>query len=184
MCVIPSTDLNKQNKKLENEQRGIRWRRRYGEIDVLNARVDLIVEKYVKEGAQSVNSVNTKGTSPEILHIVRTRSKVYKSRFIYLPPFIALSCSLTLLFFLFTHPLSCLASMITTFLYYDFFSGVLHIVLDEPTFIGLPILGEPCLEFQWHHHLPDDLTQKSFLEVCGDLNLVELPLFLNIFLSK
>ena len=172
MCVIPSPGFNKENKMPVEKERGIRWRRRKGEIDVLNARVDAIVEKYVKEGSHSVNPVNTAGTAPEILYILRTRSSVYKSRSISLPPFIALSSCLTLLYFLFTHPLSCLCSIATMFLYYDFFSGVLHIVLDEPTFIGLPILGEPCLEFQWHHHIPDDLTQKSFLEVCGDLNLV------------
>jgi ubiquitin-conjugating enzyme E2 variant len=64
-----------------------------------------------------------------------------------------------------------LASLTIMFFYYDLFSGVLHIVLDEPAFIGTPVIGDGCLEFQWHHHIPDDLAQKSYLEVCGDLNL-------------
>lgn len=58
------------------------------------------------------------------------------------------------------------------FVFYDYYSGVLHIVLDHPNHINLPIIGQGCLEFQWHHHIPDDIVSKSFLEVCGDLNVV------------
>lgn len=42
-------------------------------------------------------------------------------------------------------PLTLIIAIIFTFLWYDFFSGVLHIVLDNPGFIKLPVLGEPCL---------------------------------------
>merc|ERR1712161_128883 len=45
---------------------------------------------------------------------------------------------------------------------------------DHPSNIALPILGQPCLEFQWHHAIPDDLVRKSFIDVCGDLNVVVL----------
>jgi len=62
------------------------------------------------------------------------------------------------------------------FFYYDVFSGVLHIVLDEPQHINhFPhniILGPAALEFQWHHHIPHDIVSKPFVEVCGDLNIV------------
>lgn len=34
-------------------------------------------------------------------------------------------------------------------------SGVLHVVLDHPGNIALPFFGQACLEFQWHHHVPD-----------------------------
>ena len=51
------------------------------------------------------------------------------------------------------------------FVFYDYYSGVLHIVLDHPNHINLPIIGQGCLEFQWHHHIPDDIVSKSFLEV-------------------
>lgn len=34
-------------------------------------------------------------------------------------------------------------------------SGVLHVVLDHPANIALPFFGQACLEFQWHHHIPD-----------------------------
>jgi hypothetical protein len=40
----------------------------------------------------------------------------------------------------------------------------------------IPIFDEPCLEFQWHHHIPHDLISKCYLEVCGDLNVVSCML--------
>jgi hypothetical protein len=57
------------------------------------------------------------------------------------------------------------------FLAYDLYSGVLHVVFDHPGNIALPVLGQPCLEFQWHHMVPDDLVRKDFVDVCGDLNV-------------
>ena len=84
--------------------------------------------------------------------------------------------------------------------------------------MNFPICSEPCLEFQWHHHLPhvsisfprflcyrrhttsvlltfttsyiyqhvcsaplQDLCSKSFLEVCGDLNLI-VSILVSVFL--
>lgn len=70
------------------------------------------------------------------------------------------------------HPANILLSAVFMFFWYDFFSGLLHIVLDNPEFIPFPVLGTPCLEFQWHHHIPMDLASKHFLETCGDLNTV------------
>jgi hypothetical protein len=55
---------------------------------------------------------------------------------------------------------------------YDLLSGFLHIVLDNPANLNMPILGQPCLEFQMHHHFPTDLVQRPFLDVLGDLNTV------------
>jgi hypothetical protein len=55
------------------------------------------------------------------------------------------------------------------YLWYDFYSGVLHVVLDHPRHIAFPILGQPCLEFQWHHHIPRDIASKPFIQSCGDL---------------
>lgn len=57
---------------------------------------------------------------------------------------------------------------------YDILSGFLHIVFDNPDNLYIPILGQPCLEFQMHHHFPTDLVQRDFLDVLGDLNLVGL----------
>lgn len=55
---------------------------------------------------------------------------------------------------------------------YDMLSGFLHIVFDNPDNLGIPVLGQPCLEFQMHHHFPTDLVQRRFLDVLGDLNTV------------
>ena len=64
-----------------------------------------------------------------------------------------------------------LVCMLVMFLAYDVYSGILHIVLDCPDNISMPLLGQACLEFQWHHHIPTDIVRKPFLEVCGDLNM-------------
>lgn len=65
-----------------------------------------------------------------------------------------------------------LLTLLTVFVGYDLYSGILHVVLDHPSNIALPVLGQPCLEFQWHHAIPDDLVRKDFVDVCGDLNVV------------
>jgi len=79
---------------------------------------------------------------------------------------------------------SCLISFAVMFVAYDIYSGVLHIVLDHPGFITMPIMGQACLEFQWHHHIPDDLVRKDFLLVLGDLNLVTgVSIALHVLLS-
>ena len=62
------------------------------------------------------------------------------------------------------------------FFWYDFLSGVLHMVLDNPEFINFPIIDDSCLEFQWHHRIPTDIISKSFLQVCGDLNMIMIML--------
>jgi len=59
---------------------------------------------------------------------------------------------------------------------YDLLSGFLHIVFDNPDNLHMPILGQPCLEFQMHHHFPMDLVLRDFLDVCGDLNMVGILL--------
>jgi len=66
------------------------------------------------------------------------------------------------------------------YFWYDFFSGVLHVVVDEPLnlrgFRSL-LAAKPCLEFQWHHYIPNDISRKSMLQVVGDLNIITFPLF-------
>jgi hypothetical protein len=57
------------------------------------------------------------------------------------------------------------------FVEYDIFSGMLHVVFDHPDNINLPILGQPCLEFQWHHLIPDDIVKRDFVYIAGDLNV-------------
>ena len=69
------------------------------------------------------------------------------------------------------YSLFCLALM---FVYVDLYGGILHIVLDNPEFLRLPLIGTGALEFQWHHTIPDDIVSKTYAEVCGDLNTAML----------
>jgi len=63
-------------------------------------------------------------------------------------------------------------------IFYDLLSGLLHIVFDNPANLYIPILGQPCLEFQMHHHFPNDLVRRDFLDVLGDLNTAGILLTL------
>jgi hypothetical protein len=83
------------------------------------------------------------------------------------------------------NPLVSLVCMGTMFLGYDIYSGILHVVLDHPSNIALPVLGQACLEFQWHHSIPDDIVRKDFVDVCGDLNVViGIISAINLFLLR
>lgn len=46
----------------------------------------------------------------------------------------------------------------------DFYSGVLHVVLDDEWNMGVPLLSQPAMEFQYHHHIPDDGCSRPFIE--------------------
>jgi palmitoyl-[glycerolipid] 3-(E)-desaturase len=70
-----------------------------------------------------------------------------------------------------------LIGVVLSAMYIDFYGAVLHIVLDHPPFIALPLIGEACMEFQWHHLIPHDITSRCYAAVAGDLNLV-VPLSL------
>ena len=41
-----------------------------------------------------------------------------------------------------------IGAFVLTYAYIDLYGAVLHIVLDNPNFLKLPLLGEACLEFQ------------------------------------
>ena len=60
---------------------------------------------------------------------------------------------------------------LTSYLGYDLYSGILHVMMDHPDNISMPILGQACLEFQWHHTIPSDIVRKDFIYVCGDINM-------------
>jgi len=157
---------------------GIRWRKTPGEIDRLNAIVQQKTRELVEESSKTGEPL-----SPEVLAVVNNpNNRVYKERYVFLPVFYF---TLSTCFILFgnapgmgvQHPLTILFCFLFEYFWYDLFSGVLHVNLDNPEFIGFPVLHEPCLEFQWHHHIPMDLTVKSYLETCGDLNVVVGILF-------
>jgi hypothetical protein len=58
------------------------------------------------------------------------------------------------------------------FIYADFKGGVVHVVLDEPENINLPLLGPGALEFQMHHAIPRDNVIKPYIQMLGDLNTI------------
>lgn len=78
------------------------------------------------------------------------------------------------------NPVALLATFVVMYFYIDFYSGVLHVVLDNPRFVRLPLIGVPCVEFQWHHTLAYDISTRRLLDVWGDLNV--LLLLKSIFL--
>ena len=133
------------------------------DIDKLNDIVTVKMNKFLADAGNSK-------LSPEI-EAVRSGKVVYQKRFTWIPIFWIITCGY-LVFLQTNHPASVIVAFLIMFFWYDFFSGMLHIVLDNPAFITIPVLDAPCLEFQWHHHIPFDIASKSFLEVCGDLNVV------------
>jgi len=68
-------------------------------------------------------------------------------------------------------------SFIVMYLYTDFYGGLLHYILDNPNFLTLPLISAGCLEFQWHHNIPFDISSKDFRDVLGDLNMLVLIQF-------
>lgn len=65
-------------------------------------------------------------------------------------------------------------SLVGLYFYVDFYSGILHVVLDNPRFVRLPLIGVPCAEFQWHHALPYDISTRRLVHVFGDINALVL----------
>ena len=81
-------------------------------------------------------------------------------------------------------PIPLLVGTALMFLWYDLYTGFLHVVLDEPENIKAPYIGQPALEFQWHHQIPTDIVRKDFSDVVGDLNVVVVILtFIHFFWS-
>lgn len=147
-----------------------------GDIGKLNYLVKQKLAKFTED------SIRTgKPLSIEIEAVLSGNIVVYKERWMWVPLVFSFASIITLVYHS-TSPLTVLVAAIFSFLWYDFFSGVLHIVLDNPEFVKYPILCDPCIEFQWHHHIPSDLTCKPFLQVCGDLNLV-MTIILTVYFS-
>ena len=131
-------------------------------IDVV--RLNKIVET---KAALFSNASKLSGESalPEVAALVKAGVyDVYKSRTNFFPIIFSL-IGLSLIVLNSDRPIVVVTCGILSFFWYDFYSGMLHIVLDNPSFLEFPILGPPCLEFQWHHHIPSDITSKKFLQV-------------------
>ena len=163
---IISSKVKCVNGKLESFC-GICWTHSTGgEIEKLNLLVRQKVESFVAD------SIKTGEPLPvEVQAVITGNVTIYKERWMWVP--LAYSfLSASMIVYHSSSPVTVLVAAVFSFLWYDFFSGVLHIVLDNPEFVNFPVLCDPCLEFQWHHHIPSDLACKPFLQVCGDLNLV------------
>lgn len=89
----------------------------------------------------------------EVEAVLDGKHIVYKERCVWFPIIFMTVALVTIVRFL-DAPLTVITAGLFTFVWYDLFSGILHIVLDNPSFIKMPILCDPCLEFQWHHHIP------------------------------
>lgn len=143
-------------------------------LKALNDRVDAITAKQIQKASDAKTALD-----PEFIAAQRPKSFLYSGLPIYsnrCKPLVCVFVLLSAYCVLSTIPklggfvsVLCLA---LGFISYDFYSGLLHIVFDYPGFISLPLLGQGCLEFQWHHHIPNDLCKKDFLFVLGDLNMV------------
>jgi len=63
-------------------------------------------------------------------------------------------------------------AFLVTYLYIELYGAVLHVNLDNPSFLSLPVLWEACLEFQYHHVIPTEITLRSYPQIASDLNLI------------
>jgi ubiquitin-conjugating enzyme E2 variant len=184
--TIPTTTNNNTNKKKKSQRELL--------IDKLNERVVKItqkeIEKHQQQQQQSPNASITT-LAPEFIYAQTPMTTftagypIYQLRSQYLV-FSYTAFMIITISYLSTqvlHPLVSLLCILTMFIGYDLYSGILHVVFDHPSNIAIPILGQPCLEFQWHHSIPDDIVRKSFIDVCGDLNVVILiVMIINLYL--
>ncbi|MGB5810573.1 MAG: fatty acid desaturase CarF family protein [Polyangiales bacterium] len=116
---------------------------------------------------------------PEMAWVAANDHDVYQSRF---KPFVAVILAVCIYGIVQTpNPIALLATFLFMYLYIDFYSGVLHVVLDNPRFVNLPLIGVPCVEFQWHHTFAYDIATRRLFDVWGDLNVLLLAKSLFLF---
>lgn len=108
----------------------------------------------------------------EMAWVAETNHAVYQRRF---KPFVLIVLAVCV-YGLVQAPslVALLVTLVGMYFYIDFYSGVLHVVLDNPRFIRLPLIGVPCVEFQWHHTFAYDISTRRLLDVWGDLNVLLL----------
>jgi palmitoyl-[glycerolipid] 3-(E)-desaturase len=165
-------------------------------IQKLNARVTKLTKDAVEAAATAATANTTNGSTtttnlpPHILRaqqpmtVLQSGAPIYQLRSATLVyGYCLLSMVLLTVGASQLHPLVTVLGLVTVFLGYDLYSGVLHVVFDHPENVHLPLIGQPCLEFQWHHWIPDDLVRKDFVDVCGDLNVVvAILMVVNLYL--
>ena len=124
------------------------------EVDRLNDLVKIKILKFQEDSKVTGNPLPV-----EVELVIRENLKVYQKRLTFIPLLFIVISGLYIAINIFIHPVVVVTSILFTFIYYDFLSGVLHIVLDNPENLKIPVLKEPCLEFQWHHHIPADISR-------------------------
>lgn len=162
-------------------QEYVTWRQeRQRAIDALNARVEKLTAEAVANAKVTGKPLTTEyeyALGP--MTPFRAGTPVYHMRSAVLVHVYALfGVVLVALGMAVVSPLASALAVVLVFFEYDLHSGILHIVLDHPDNTPLPYIGQPCLEFQWHHLIPDDLVRKDFVDTCGDLNVVIPILFI------
>mmetsp|Transcript_13083 Transcript_13083/g.18735 ORF Transcript_13083/g.18735 Transcript_13083/m.18735 type:complete len:289 (+) Transcript_13083:95-961(+) len=155
---------------------------RQQQIDLLNARVQKITKKAIHEAKEAEEPLALEFVhAQKQMTILTAGFPIYQRRSALLVYMYAIGAScLIIRGALMIHPLTTALCVITMLFGYDFYSGILHVVFDHPDNIAVPILGQPCLEFQWHHAIPYDIVQKDFVDVCGDLNvaiMILIPIY-------
>ena len=147
---------------------------RKGSYSDMNDWLNVLVRKRIMQAKQDGETL-----PEEMAWVAETNHAVYQRRF---KPFVLLVLAVCVYGIVQAPSLvALLATFVAMYFYIDFYSGVLHVVLDNPRFIRLPLIGVPCVEFQWHHTFAYDISTRRLLDVWGDLNVLLLLKSLVLF---
>jgi len=152
-------------------------------IRPLNDKVESISSRKMKEASSSSSSSSSSSvtvvppprTPPHVL-LHADGALVYPDRYRFLP--LAYVLASIVLICRCPSPVALLLGIVVLYFESDLYSGVVHIVLDDPKNLGRSnyvmeaIMFQGCLEFQWHHEIPRDIAIKGLLSSCADLNVL------------
>ena len=128
----------------------------------MNDWLNVLVQKRIAKA-----TANGETLPPEMAWVAEHDHQVYVKRFKPLVWVVLALCAFGLAQT--TQPLALVAIAVFFYFYIDFYSGVLHVVLDNPQFVKLPLIGVPCVEFQWHHTFPFDISTTAS-STCGAIS--------------
>ncbi|CAM9696813.1 unnamed protein product [Discosporangium mesarthrocarpum] len=144
-----------------------------GFVKTLNTRAIKISRRVATTAKDKKKNEVEKPLAPEIIEVLGGRLPFVK-RF---APLVYLYASVSMYWiyrfgFMDSGVTPTLLGLVVMYLVTDLYSGVLHVVLDDEWNMRVPLLSQPCLEFQFHHHIPDDGCARPFVEGLGDLNFI------------
>ncbi|KAL3765639.1 hypothetical protein ACHAW5_000322 [Stephanodiscus triporus] len=140
-------------------------------LDPLNAKVESITSKWLKARIDDPSMV----LPPSVL-LSADGALVYPDRWRSLP--VAFAVAACYLISLCPNIVMLVVGIVVMYFESDLYSGVVHVVLDDPknldrsNYLMEAIMFQGCLEFQWHHAIPRDIVIKGLLSSCADLNVV------------